>query len=66
MFRPDESTRRLDWGREGRGWLTVGGQDGPTSTVTIHLETHDESDSAEIEQTLDETLANIEHALSES
>jgi uncharacterized protein YndB with AHSA1/START domain len=68
MFRSDPSSRRLEWGREGhayRGWLTVGGvDDESTSRVTIHLETHDESDPAEIERTLEETLANIRNALS--
>jgi len=67
MFRSDPVSRRLEWGREGhayRGWLTVGGDDGPISTVTIHLETHDESDGAAIERALDETIANIQHSLS--
>jgi len=66
MFRSDESTRRLDWGREGhayRGWLTVGGADGSTSTVTIHLATHDESARFEVERALEETLSNIQRAL---
>ena len=70
MFRSDPSPRRLDWGREGhayRGWLTVGGgDDGSASRVTIHIATHDESDPAEVERALDETLASIELALSNS
>ncbi len=67
MFRSDPSSRRLEWGREGhayRGWLTVAGDNGSASRVTIHLETHDESDRAEVERALDDTLANIEQALS--
>ena|SRR2546426_3606067 len=67
MFRSDPSSRRLEWGREGhayRGWLTVAGDNGSTSTVTIHLETHDELDRAAVELALDATIANIQHSLS--
>jgi uncharacterized protein YndB with AHSA1/START domain len=67
IFRADPSMRRLDWGREGhdyRGWLTVEeGDDAGSSTVTIHLQTHDEADAAEVERALDETMAKIEGAV---
>ena len=67
MFHGDPASRRLEWGREGhayRGWLTVEGDDGAeTSTVTIHLRTHDDAESEEVERALDETMANIERAL---
>lgn len=68
MFEVDEAARRLEWGREGHeyhGWLAVTGLTGaPTSTVTIHLETHEQTDAAEVERALDETMANIERAMS--
>jgi uncharacterized protein YndB with AHSA1/START domain len=67
IFRADPSIRRLDWGREGhdyRGWLTVeAGADEGSSTVTIHLQTHDEADAAEVERALDETMAKIAGAV---
>jgi Polyketide cyclase / dehydrase and lipid transport len=68
MFRADPSSRRLEWGREGHdyhGWLTVtdGGSD-DTAKVTIHLHTHDDSDGAEVERALDETMSKIENAVS--
>ncbi|HEV8545327.1 MAG TPA: SRPBCC family protein [Candidatus Limnocylindrales bacterium] len=67
-FRADPLTRRLEWGREGhdyQGWLSVGGGGGDgEATVTIHLRTHDDTDRAVVEQSLAETLANIERALS--
>jgi hypothetical protein len=67
-FRADPLTRRLEWGREGhdyQGWLSVGGGGGEgDATVTIHLRTHDDTDRAVVEQSLAETLANIERALS--
>ena len=70
MFEADDAARRLEWGREGHeyhGWLAVTGlTGGPTSTVTIHLETHEETDAAEVERALDETLRNIDRALSMS
>jgi uncharacterized protein YndB with AHSA1/START domain len=70
MFLSDPAARRLEWGREGHeyhGWMAVTGLTGaPTSTVTIHLETHEETDAAEVERALDETLRNIEHAMSAS
>jgi uncharacterized protein YndB with AHSA1/START domain len=66
-FRADPRIRRLEWGREGhdyRGWLSVAESGGEaSSSVTIHLETHDDSDPSEIERVLDETLANIERAV---
>lgn len=69
-FRADPASRRLEWGREGHdyhGWLTVGaGDDEDTSTVTIHLRTHDDSDAADVERSLSETLANIEAAVGAS
>ncbi len=34
-----------------------------TSRVTIHLETHDETDADEVERALDETVRNIERAM---
>ena len=68
MFRADPSSHRLEWGREGheyRGWLTVAdGEVDGTSTVTIHLQTHDETDGAEVERALDETMSKIENAVS--
>jgi uncharacterized protein YndB with AHSA1/START domain len=68
MFEADEAARRLEWGREGHeyhGWLAVTGLTGAaTSTVTIHLETHEQTDAAEVERALDETMANIERAVS--
>jgi hypothetical protein len=67
MFEADDAARRLEWGREGHeyhGWLAVAGMTGaPTSTVTIHLETHDEIDPELVEQGLDETLRNIDRAM---
>ena len=68
MFLADPAARRLEWGREGHeyhGWLAVAGITGAeTSRVTIHLETHDEADADEIERSLDETMRNIERAMS--
>lgn len=68
MFVADPAARRLEWGREGHeyhGWLGVAGFDGAeTSTVTIHLETHDETNAGEVERALDETMVNIERAMS--
>ena len=68
MFLADPAARRLEWGREGHeyhGWLAVAGMTGaPTSRVTIHLETHDEADADEVERALDETMRNIERAMS--
>ena len=67
MFEADPAARRLEWGREGHeyhGWMTVAGMTGsPTSMVTIHLETHEETDTALVEQALDETLRNIDRAV---
>ena len=37
-----------------------------TSQVTIHLETHEQTDADEVERALDETMRNIEHAMSEA
>ena len=70
MFRADPLTRRLEWGREGhdyQGWLSVGdgGGDGEAK-VTIHLRTRDDTDRALVEQSLAETLANIERAVAAS
>jgi uncharacterized protein YndB with AHSA1/START domain len=68
MFLADDAARRLEWGREGHeyhGWLAVTGLSaGPTSTVTIHLETHEEADAGLVEEALDETLRNIDRAMS--
>lgn len=68
MFLPDPAARRLEWGREGHeyhGWLAVAGMTGAeTSQVTIHIETHDETDADEVDRALDETMRNIEHAMS--
>ena len=68
MFLADEAFRRLEWGREGHeyhGWMTVAGMTGaPTSLVTIHLETHEPTDTDLVEQALDETLRNIDRAMS--
>ena len=68
MFVADAAARHLEWGREGHeyhGWLAVTGLTGaPTSTVTIHLETHEETDADEVERVLDETMRNIERAMS--
>ena len=36
------------------------------SQVTIHLETHEQTDADEVERALDETMRNIEHAMSEA
>ena len=67
MFVADEAFRRLEWGREGHeyhGWLAVTGlSSAPTSTVTIHLETHEETDTELVEQALDETLRNIDRVM---
>lgn len=67
MFEADSAARRLEWGREGHeyhGWLTVAGMTGsPTSTVTIHLETHEETDTALVEQAIEETLHNIDRVM---
>ena len=67
MFEADPAARRLEWGREGHeyhGWMAVAGMTGsPTSMVTIHLETHEETDTGLVEQALDETLANIDRAM---
>jgi Polyketide cyclase / dehydrase and lipid transport len=67
-FRADPATRRLEWGREGHdynGWLTVvDGKDVGSSTVTIHLRTHDALDAAEVERALEETMGKIETAVS--
>jgi len=67
MFLSDPAARRLEWGREGHeyhGWLNVAGMSGAeTSQVTIHLETHDQTDADEVERALDETMRNIEHAM---
>jgi hypothetical protein len=66
MFHADAAARRLEWGREGssyRGWLSVDGDDGAeTSTVTIHLRTHDDTEADQVERALDDTIANIERA----
>jgi hypothetical protein len=35
-----------------------------SSTVTIHLQTHDDSDRAEVDHALDETMVKIQRALS--
>jgi hypothetical protein len=68
MFLADPAARRLEWGREGHeyhGWLAVAGMTGaPTSMVTIHLETHDDTDAGEVERALDETMRRIEQAMS--
>lgn len=68
MFEADDAARRLEWGREAHeyhGWLAVTGLTGAeTSTVTIHLETHEETDADEVERAIDETLANIDRAMS--
>ena len=68
VFRADPLARRLEWGREGhdyRGWLTVAqGGDDRTSSITIHLRTHEESEGAEVERALEETMRRIETALS--
>ena len=70
LFLADPAARRLEWGREGHeyhGWLAVTGLTGaPTSTVTIHLETHEETDTELVERTIDETLGNIDRAVSTS
>jgi len=67
MFLADEAFRRIEWGREGHeyhGWMTIAGMTGsPTSTVTIHLETHEETDTELVEQAIDETLRNIDRAM---
>jgi Polyketide cyclase / dehydrase and lipid transport len=68
MFLADPAARRLEWGREGHeyhGWLAVAGMTGAeTSQVTIHIETHDDADAGEVERALDETMDNIERAMS--
>ena len=51
-------------GHDYRGWLEVeGGEGQATSRVTIHLQTHDDVDVAEVERSLRETLGNIQAAL---
>lgn len=67
-FRADPAARRLEWGGDdGRGyhgWLNVtDGDMGGSARVTIHLSTRDEADRAEIEQAIEQTLANIEREL---
>ena len=68
MFVADDAARRLEWGREGHeyhGWLAVTGLTGAsTSTVTIHLETHEETDTELVEGAIDETMANIGRVMS--
>ena len=68
IFRADPTMRRLEWGREGHdyhGWLIVEeGDNLSSSTVTIHLQTHDDADAVEVDRALDETMVKIENAVS--
>ena len=65
-FRTDASARRVEWGGEGAdgygGWLQVVAAPAG-SRITLHLHVQHDQDEAEINRTLDETVANIQRLL---
>jgi hypothetical protein len=66
-FRADAGSRKLEWSRAGhdyRGELQVADAGGG-SKITIKVHTHDDSDAEQTELSLQQTLANIQMALSE-
>lgn len=67
-FFADTKTRRIEWGRPGTAYSgSIDIETGTipdTSQVTIRLRTSDESDRAQIERVLDQTVRNIQRLLS--